>query len=81
MSDDFDITVTYKGKQQIFPATFSRLGYSYKIFVSVNNSEIIFEPDEERNFRAIASQDAMHNQHIDTALIKAIGEALQEAFK
>ena len=81
MSDDFDITITYKGKEQNFPAKFARLGYTYKIFVTVNEAEIIFEPDEERNFRAVAAPDSTDNRHIDIALVKAIGEALQEAFK
>jgi len=52
MPDEFLITVK-QGKEEIsFPARLLQFGYSYKIEVDVNGAQVIFEPDEERNWRA-----------------------------
>lgn len=53
MDDTFDLPVTYKNRELIFNAKLSQFGYSYKFEVGVNGITVLFEPDEERNFRAI----------------------------
>ena len=52
MGYDLEVPVTYKNQELIFNAKFLQLGYSYKFEVDVNGI-IFFEPDEERNVRAI----------------------------
>ena len=73
--DGFDITVngtTYTGELLTY-------GYSYKIVMLVNDVAVSFEPDEERNFRAIVPLDGMDK--MDKRLLTAIVEALEKNFK
>ena len=53
MDYDLEVPVTYKNKEMIFYSKFIQFGYSYKFEVNVNGIIVFFEPDEERNFRAI----------------------------
>jgi hypothetical protein len=71
----FDLPVAYNGKEIILPAKLVEMGYTYKIFVTVQEQDIIFEPDEERNLRAII-QTEKANASISADLVKAIGESL-----
>ena len=52
MPDSLEICVDHRGQSKCFPVTFRKFGYSYRITVIINNTEVIFEPDEERKFRA-----------------------------
>ena len=82
MPDDFEITIIYKGKEHSFSASLISTGYSYKIHVDVFGKTISYEPDEERNFRAVIGQgDLQHQDKMDKALIKEIGETLEGIFK
>ena len=81
MADSFTLEVTYKGQQREFEAELRTFGYTYKIVIQVNDTEVIFEPDEERNYRAILSDTETAKQPIDQELLRAIVLALEEAFK
>ena len=37
-------------------------GYTHKFNVDVNGQIIVFEPDEERNYRAVIPYDDINNQ-------------------
>ena len=63
MDDDLEVPVTYKNQELIFYAKFMQFGYSYEFEVDVNGIMIFFEPDEERNFRAIIDQSINHENH------------------
>ncbi len=77
--EPFELPLTFKGSELLLPAKLIQMGYTYKIFVTANEQEIIFEPDEERNLRAIIEQPNSKNNSME--LIKAIGEALNHHFK
>ncbi len=64
----------------MFNAQFARTGYLHKITVMIDDVEVIFEPDEERNYRAI-SADVEKRNSIDPALVAAVVLALEENFK
>ena len=82
MSDNFEIPVTYKGQELLFPASLVTMGYTYKIVVEVDKQQVSFEPDEERNFRAIISwEDVQTGQHFDKALLEAIAASLESLLK
>ena len=82
MPGAFDIPVTYQGKEHSFPASLVSTGYTYKIQVDVFGKTISYEPDEERNFRALISQADLDQQDkIDKELIKEIGGMLQIILK
>ncbi len=77
MDADLEVPVTYKNQELIFNAKFIQFGYSYKFDVDVNGILVSFEPDEERNFRAIIDPTIDHANHkIDKELIQLIAEAL-----
>ncbi len=48
--EPFELPVIFKGGELMLPAKLVQMGYTYKIFVTVNEQEIIFEPDEEKEF-------------------------------
>jgi len=53
MDEEFEIPVVYNNQQYHFKARLLQLGaYTDKIQVNVNGTEVLFEPDEERNYRA-----------------------------
>jgi hypothetical protein len=68
--EDFTITIDekeYKGQLITF-------GYSYKIVVSIGDIPVTFEPDEERNFRALVRPDDVNK--IDARLLRSIADEL-----
>ncbi len=82
MGERFEIPVTYMGREQLFFAEMVATGYSYKIYVDVDGQQISFEPDEERNFRAvIADPDYASVNKIDRHLLEEIANTLISIFK
>jgi len=53
MEEEFELPVKYKGEEQMLNAKLIVTGYKHKFCVDVNGQNIIFEPDEERNYRAV----------------------------
>ena len=74
--EHFELPVTYNGEVIVFPSRLVRRGYSYAIYVTVYGNEVIFEPDEERNFRAIV--DNPSDSSIKREILQAITEALEK---
>ena len=82
MEDTFDIPVTYKEKELLFKSQLLILGYTHKISVDVNGTEVLFEPDEERNYRAVIGPEKMEGMKtIDKELLKAIAGAIETIVK
>ena len=79
MSDTFQLPVTYNGEEKEFPAQLLRFGYTHKVHVSINGITVIFEPDEEQHYRAVADPDA--NVAIPVALLEAVSQTLQALFE
>ena len=68
MDEQFELPVEYKGQQHIFKATLLVYGLSHKFSVDVNGQVIVFEPDEERNYRAVLNfTEIDNNRDIDVA--------------
>ena len=60
-----------------FNAELITLGYLHKIKIRVNGKEILFEPDEERKYRAIVSNELISKlTDEDKSMIQAINERL-----
>ena len=77
MNYDLEVPVTYKDQELIFYAKFIQFGYYSKFEVDVNGILVFFEPDEERNFRAMVDPTIDHGNHkIDKELIQLISETL-----
>jgi hypothetical protein len=83
MDDEgFELPVMYKGAELQFPARLIRFGYSYKIEVDVNGTSIAYEPDEERNWRALMEPEfAYGNKRISLELLQAIAVSLEAITK
>jgi hypothetical protein len=79
MDEDFTIPVTYKNEERNFTARLLNYGYSYKIEVEINGAKILFEPDEERKWRAmIAYEEIEANKNIDKNLLSAIASTIEK---
>ena len=74
MDESFSVSINYKGSEYSFEARLVTAGYIHKFYVIINGLEIIYEPDEERNYRAISqiSHD-LKDLDLDLELIKAVG--------
>lgn len=65
----------------MFPAELQPLGYTHRITVHIENFPFIFEPDEEKNYRAIISiEDQKKADKIDKQLLQTVAETLQDLF-
>ena len=80
MPESFKLTVPLEAGTQDFDAQLHVFGYTHKISVFINGNEMLFEPDEERNYRAILPDPQANNKGWDIKLIAAVANALQEAF-
>lgn len=73
MDEGFEIPVSFRGEDYSFPASFIMLGYSQKIQVDVFGELINFEPDEERNFRPVLTNEQLERKiKVDVELLKEI---------
>ncbi len=77
MNEPFELPITYKGKELLFPSRLLQLGYTHKFQVQVNGLEVLFEPDEERNYRAVVAPVLVEKSNIDVELLQAIAEVIQ----
>ena len=81
MDEKFELPVIYNGKQLLFPAKLIRIGYTYKIEVDVHGTPIFFEPDEERNWRAIMHSETSTLKEPDQAVLQSIVDAIETITK
>ncbi len=78
MNEPFELPVTYKGKDLLLPAQLLNYGYTHKFKVTVDEQEVLFEPDEERMYRAIVDIANIDKMKEGTKeLLQVIAEALQ----
>jgi hypothetical protein len=79
MEDVFTITVPYKGEEREFEAQLQMTGYTHRFKVMIEGMEVHFEPDEERQYRAIIPPEQAHQSHkVDSALFQAVAATLHE---
>lgn len=82
MDEQFELPVEYKGELLLLKASLLVVGYTHKFIVDVSGQEVIFEPDEERNYRAIPGYgDIFNNKHVDIELLKAIANIIEQLVK
>ena len=77
MEEPFLLDVNYLGEQLDFEGQLHITGYQHKIEINVNDVAVFFEPDEERNYRALISMEQMAgHKHLNPGLLKAIAKRL-----
>jgi hypothetical protein len=82
MDDGFELPVSFHGKEFLFPAQLHQYGYVPKIEIDVNGVSILYERDEERNWRAIVDSSAIEkNSSINVELLHAIANSIEEILK
>jgi hypothetical protein len=82
MENDFLLPVTYNGKEMELPAKLHNYGYSSKLEVEIHGTKIIFEPDEERKWRAlIPHEDLAANKNISRGLLEAVVRVIEDITK
>ncbi len=82
MEDGFILPVSFGGKEIELPAKLFQYGYTIKIEVEIEGTKVFFEPDEERNWRAMISYEAVQaNKKLNTALLELIAKELDAILK
>ena len=81
MAESFTLTIDYNGKELLFPAELRVTGYTHKIAVTIENTEILFEPDEEGKYRALLSESDMRKNTIPIELLQQITAELDSSLK
>jgi hypothetical protein len=80
MSETFDLPVHYKDRDLLFPARLLQTGYTHKFEVDVYGTEVLFEPDEEKSYRAIVDADGM-TDNLNVDILAAIAQAIEDVLK
>ena len=80
MVESVTLVVNYKGKEYQLESELRVFGYTHKIAINLEGAEILFEPDEERNYRAVIPNYEGSKTKIDIGLIQAITKELEAAF-
>ena len=74
--DSILLTINQGGKSHDIEVHFVSFAYTYRFQVQLNDKEIYFEPDEERNLRAIVPAGIeLNRQQIE--LLSLIGQELE----
>jgi hypothetical protein len=82
MEDEFDLPVTVNNIEHSFPARLLNYGYSCKLEVDIDGTKVIFEPDEEQNWRVlITNEDLAANKKITRDLLEAIASSIETILK
>ena len=80
MNELFDLPVIYQGEELLLPAQLLQSGYIHRFRVEVNGQEVVFENDEEGNYRAMVEAQKVTKQ-IDAELLKAIAKGIENAVR
>ena len=77
MDEPFFLPVTFKGIEHQFEASLKRRGYVAVLEISVHDALVIFERDEQSDWRAILPEDQA-GKTPDVELLRAIGKAIEQ---
>jgi hypothetical protein len=78
MQESFELPVQFRDKTVLLPAELTAWGYSHRILVTLEEQVIIFEPDEERHYRALLAEG---QKPPALEMVKAIAESIESVFK
>jgi carbamate kinase len=75
MNESLELPVSIKGETHCFTASIQAYGYVYKLAVDIHGTEVVFEKDEQGDFRAILASPEGSGK-ADAEIIKAILDTL-----
>lgn len=82
MDEGFELPVHYKGEELLFPGQLHLYGYTQKIEILVHGVSVLYERDEESNWRAIVDAEELEkNRTLNAELLEAIAEAIEEVLR
>ncbi len=71
----FELPVTYNDKDLLFTGRLVTYGYVYKFHILIEGQELVFERDNNEEFRVVAGEHGITKQ-IDQGLIASVSEVL-----
>jgi hypothetical protein len=75
---EFELPVNWRNEEMLYKARLVKLGYGFKMEVDVDERSIIFEPDEEGNWRAVNDASGIEKEKgPDPSLLKAMSESIE----
>lgn len=78
MDEEFQLPVFYNGRELLIPARLHLYGFTQKIETNVESIVVMFERDEERNWRAIVTPvEWEKNRSIKPDLLQAIARSIE----
>lgn len=82
MEESIVITVPYKGNEKEIEVQWQPMGYTHRFKAWIEGVELFFEPDEERQYRAvIPAEQEVAARKLDVILVEAVAVVLQEALQ
>ena len=82
MDEGFELPVIFNNAELLFPARLLNYGYGCKLEVDIDDTKLLFEPDEERNWRALIAYEELNaDRKISADLLMAIASSIEELMK
>lgn len=79
-NDPLLLPVDYNGEELEFEVKIQQ-GYVPRIEITIEGIPVIFEPDNDEQYRAIVSPEQMHqSKHLTVGLLQAIAGQLETLF-
>lgn len=79
MSETIVITVPYRGADKEVALEWQPMGYTHRFKALIDDVEVYFEPDEEKNYRVVIPPEVQDSSaKINKELIQAVATVLQE---
>lgn len=75
MEHYFELPVNYNGEERNFKGRLVTFGYLYKFNIAVDGQELVFEKDDEQQYRVLKAEEK-GNKSIDPGLLQVIIEVL-----
>ncbi|MFL5810896.1 MAG: hypothetical protein ACJ749_15350 [Flavisolibacter sp.] len=74
---EFELPMNWRNEEILFKARLLKMGYVFKMEVEINGGAILFEPDEEGNWRAITDAPIFEKEKSpDPSLLQAMSESI-----
>jgi hypothetical protein len=77
--DELVLPITFGGEDIELPLKMYTYGYTFRVEVLIGETSVVFEPDEEGNYRALVDGGQIEtNKTLSKGLLQAIAEALEK---
>lgn len=79
MSETIEISVPYRGTETTITLEYQPMGYTHRFKALIDEVEVFFEPDEERNYRVVLPPESLDGSiKLNAELIQSVATVLQE---